>query len=277
MEAVGKTLKARIKNRKTGMKTKDVIDHIVQWLDAYCGTSGLTGFVVGVSGGIDSAVTSTLCARTGKPVLALNMPIHQASDQVDRSAAHLAWLEKKFDTARGIDVELSPVFDQIKNSFPGPIQDNLTMANTRSRLRMLTLYAFASSHRMLVAGTGNKIEDFGVGFYTKYGDGGVDLSPIADLTKTEVYALGTELGINEEILIAPPTDGLWDDDRTDESQIGATYAELEWAMQYLDSPQNRSLNDRQKEVVSIYKKFHFANRHKMDPIPVCHIPEALRG
>lgn len=264
-------------NREKGMKTKEVMDHIVQWLDGYLGKTGLTGFTIGVSGGIDSAVTSTLCALTGKPVLVLNMPIHQAENQVSRSVAHMAWLKKNFKAVKGIDMNLSPVFDQIKTSFPVDIQDGLTMANTRARLRMLTLYAFASSHKMLVAGTGNKIEDFGVGFFTKYGDGGVDLSPIADLTKTQVYALGKEMGIIDSILTAAPTDGLWEDGRTDESQIGATYAELEWAMQYLSDPRGISLTRRQKEVISIYRGFHAANRHKMDPIPVCLIPEKLKG
>ncbi len=264
------------KYKNSSMKTKKIIDHIVQWLEAYLGRSGLTGFVIGISGGIDSAVTSCLCARTGKSVLAVNMPIHQACDQVSRSLAHIEWLKKNFDNVKGSEIELSPVFDQIKKSFPHHIQDGLTMANTRSRLRMLTLYAVASSHKMLVAGTGNKVEDFGVGFYTKYGDGGVDISPIADLMKTQVYALGKDLGIMEEIMTAAPTDGLWEDNRTDESQIGASYAELEWAMQYLDSSQKDPLNERQKNIVSIYQKFHTANQHKMDPIPVCHIPEGLK-
>jgi len=258
------------------MNTKKIIDYIVQWLDVYLDNSGLTGFAVGVSGGIDSAVTSTLCAKTGRPVLAINLPIYQPKDQVSRSLDHLAWLKKKFENVTGIDLELSSVFDQIKNSFPGHIQDGLTMANTRARLRMLTLYAFASSHKMLVAGTGNKVEDFGVGFYTKYGDGAVDVSPIADLMKSQVYALGKNLGIIDGILMAAPTDGLWEDDRTDESQIGATYAELEWAMQHLASPRKNPLTDRQKKVVSIYKKFHRTNKHKMDPIPVCRIPENLK-
>lgn len=259
------------------MKTKKVIDHIVQWLTAYLDKSGLNGFVVGISGGVDSAVTSCLCAKTGRPVLVLNMPIYQASDQVSRSLNHISWLKNNFDTVTGSDVELSPVFDQIKECFPVDIQDGLTMANTRSRLRMLTLYAFASSHKLLVAGTGNKVEDFGVGFYTKYGDGGVDLSPIADLMKSQIYTLGKNLGILEEILTAAPTDGLWEDDRTDESQIGATYAELEWAMNYLNSSEKQALNKRQEKVISIYQGFHLANTHKMDPIPVCHIPKNLKG
>jgi NAD+ synthase len=258
------------------MKTRQIIDHIVQWLETYLGKSGLSGFAIGVSGGIDSAVTSTLCARTGKSVLALNMPIYQAEDQVSRAVAHITWLEKNFDNVKGINMELTSIFDQIKKSFPGDIQDDLTMANTRSRLRMLTLYAFASSHKMLVAGTGNKVEDFGVGFYTKYGDGGVDISPIADLMKTQVYALGKRLGIIKDILAAPPTDGLWEDNRTDENQIGATYAELEWAMQYLASPHKTPLDERQKKVISIYEKFHTANTHKMEPIPVCRIPDNIK-
>ncbi len=260
------------------METPDVVEYIVNWLKTYVGKSGLNGFTIGVSGGIDSAVTSTLCARTGKKVLALNMPIFQAKDQVSRSSDHIAWLKKSHDNVTGIDVELTPIFEQIQTDFPKGIQDGLTMANTRSRLRMMTLYAFASHHGLLVAGTGNKVEDFGVGFYTKYGDGGVDISPIADLMKSQVYAIGELLGINQDILTAPPTDGLWEDDRTDESQIGATYGELEWAMDYLSSQKikgqkpGKRLDARQKEVLSIYNKFNGANRHKMEPIPVCRIP-----
>ncbi len=259
------------------MNTPKIIDHIVKWLNTYIDASTLKGFVIGVSGGIDSAVTSTLCAKTGKPVLALNMPIYQAKDQVSRSSEHIAWLEKNFDNVTGSQIELTPIFDQIKLTFPDQIQDGLTMANTRARLRMLTLYTFASNHKMLVAGTGNKVEDFGVGFYTKYGDGGVDLSPIADLFKTEVYAIGKQLGIIKEILNAAPTDGLWEDERTDESQIGASYEELEWAMRHLKNPQEKPLSERQKQVLSIYNGFHAANQHKMDPIPVCMIPEDLKN
>ena len=261
------------------MKTQKVINYIVAWLTDYVESSGLSGFVVGVSGGIDSAVTSSLCARTGKPVIVLNMPIYQAKDQISRSNDHIDWLKKGYRGVTGIDVELSPVFDGIKKCFPNDIQDGLTMANTRSRLRMLTLYTFASHHNMLVAGTGNKVEDFGVGFYTKYGDGGVDLSPIADLMKTEVYALGRELGVIESILMAAPTDGLWEDDRTDESQIGATYAELEWAMDHLaaDKASLPALTDRQRQVIDIYNGFHKANQHKMASIPVCIIPDDLKA
>lgn len=259
------------------MKTDQVATHIINWLKDYVDASGLKGFTVGVSGGIDSAVTSTLCAKTGKPVLALNMPIFQAKDQVSRSSAHITWLEQNFDNVTGIDMELTPAFTQIKDSLPDNIQDDLTMANTRSRLRMLTLYAFASHHRMLVAGTGNKVEDFGVGFYTKYGDGGVDLSPIADLMKTQVYELGKHLGVGGDIISAPPTDGLWEDNRTDESQIGATYNELEWAMRYEAGEIKTEPDDRQKEVLEVYRKFNRTNRHKMEPIPVCIIPDALKN
>jgi len=259
------------------MQTVKIIDHIVQWLDAYIKNTGLNGFVVGVSGGIDSAVTSTLCAKTGRPVVLLNMPIHQAEDQMSRSDNHISRLEKSFKNVKGLKIDLSPAFDSLQKTLPSDIQDELTMANTRARLRMLTLYAVASNKKMLVTGTGNKVEDFGVGFFTKYGDGGVDISPIADLMKSEIYTIGKELGVHEEILTAIPTDGLWQDSRSDESQIGATYAELESAMIY-DSTKKKDnqLDDRQREVLSIYRKFHQNNRHKMDPIPVCRIPESLR-
>ena len=259
------------------MNTENVINHIVKWLNSYCEQSGLRGFVVGVSGGIDSAVTSTLCAKTGREVHPLNMPIYQDESQVSRSSRHIAWLEKSFENVQGIHIDLTSPFQTLEKTFPEEIQDGLTMANTRSRLRMMTLYAFATHHRMLVAGTGNKVEDFGVGFYTKYGDGGVDISPIADLMKSEVYALGSALGIIKDILKAPPTDGLWEDNRTDESQIGATYAELEWAMQHLEKPDDDERTPREHEILAIYRKFHQANRHKMDPIPVLKIPEIIKA
>jgi NAD+ synthase len=258
------------------MNTDRIISHIVNWLNGYCLSAGMKGFVVGVSGGIDSAVTSTLCAKTTQKVLAFNLPIYQAPGQVALAAAHVAWLERNFENVKGIHVDLTPVFQALENTLPVEIEDGLTMANSRSRLRMLTLYAFASHHRLLVAGTGNKIEDFGVGFFTKYGDGGVDISPIADLFKTEVYSLGKALGVSRDILEVPPTDGLWEDQRTDESQLGATYAELEWAMAHEATPVKKALSDRESEVLAIYRRFHQANRHKMDPIPVCKIPESIR-
>lgn len=259
------------------MQAKQVIDHITDWLDSYCEKSGAKGFVIGVSGGIDSAVTSTLGARTGRPLLCIEMPIHQNNSQVTRAQRHIAFLKDTFPNAGSVEVPLTAVFDGLIEALPAEDDDGREMAlvNTRARLRMTTLYYFAAHHGYLVLGTGNKVEDFGIGFYTKYGDGGVDLSPIADLNKTEVYALGRELGVIDEILQAPPTDGLWGDDRTDEDQIGASYPELEWAMGFTGD--EMTLSDRQREVIGIYRRLHKANRHKMEPIPVCLIPEHLKG
>ena len=250
------------------------IDYIVNWLSTYCDEAGLNGFVVGVSGGIDSAVTSTLCAKTGKQVMLLNMPIHQVPEQVALATRHIQWLTESYSRTEGVYIDLTQAFKGFENCFPQDIQDGLTMANARSRVRMMTLYAFAGHHKMLVTGTGNKVEDFGVGFFTKYGDGGVDISPIADLLKSEVYDIGRELGIIEDILNTPPTDGLWTDNRTDENQIGASYAELEWAMQFESTgTDEQKLDTRKKEVLAIYRRFHSANQHKMVPVPVCEIPE----
>lgn len=258
------------------MKNKEVIKYITEWLKGYCETSKTQGFVIGISGGIDSAVTSTLCALTGKKVIALNMPIRQHKSEFDRSTEHINWLKQNFKNVESDTVELTAPFESIEKALPASIQDFLTMANVRSRLRMITLYSFASHHKLLVAGTGNKIEDFGIGFFTKYGDGGVDLSPIADLTKTEVYELAKELNVIDSIQNARPTDGLFADGRTDEDQIGATYPELEWAMAYIENMENYALNDRQKEVMKIYTTRNKVNRHKMDPIPVCLIPHDLK-
>ena len=255
------------------MKNREVIDHIVSWLKNYSRESSTQGFVVGISGGIDSALTSVLCALTEKQVLTVSLPIRQHPAEFARAKVHIQWLEKKFSNVRSHEINLADPFHSLEKIFPHDIQDPLSMANTRSRLRMLTLYAFACHHKMLVAGTGNKIEDFGVGFFTKYGDGGVDLSPIADLLKSEVSALAAELGINPEIISAPPTDGLYADSITDESQIGASYAELERAMaQEMDM----NLGEREKEVLKIYTELHKKNRHKMVPVPVCIIPSSLR-
>lgn len=257
------------------MAAQDIADHIVDWLRSYLDNSGLDGFVVGVSGGIDSAVTSTLCALTGKPVTAVTMPIYQAGNQVTLADQHLAWLDEKFPNVSTRTIALTPVFEAIEQHFPQDTQDALTMANTRSRLRMMALYACAGSSKRLVAGTGNKVEDFGVGFYTKYGDGGVDLSPIADLMKSEVYAVAAALGVIDGIQQAAPTDGLFDDGRTDEGQLGASYDELEWAMEF-DGDES-ALSAREQDVLVIYRRFHNANKHKMLPIPVCEIPTRLRG
>ncbi|MDX2173699.1 MAG: NAD(+) synthase [Bacteroidota bacterium] len=256
------------------MQHKLVIEHIVNWLKTYSDNSFTNGFVIGISGGIDSAVTSTLCALTGKKVIALNMPIRQFKTEFDRSTEHIKWLTDKFQNVSSETVDLTSSLDVLENTFPKDVaSDFLSMANTRARLRMIALYAFATTHKLLVAGTGNKVEDFGVGFYTKYGDGGVDLSPIADLYKTQVYELAKELGVVNSIQSARPTDGLFADGRTDEDQIGATYPELEWAMEYITNKETSDLSERQKTVLDIYTKRHKANKHKMDPIPVCLIPK----
>jgi NAD+ synthase len=258
------------------MKKKEIIDHIVDWLKNYSGRSGTNGFVIGISGGIDSALTSTLCALTQKPVIVLTMPIRQHSAEYERGLEHIEWLKKKFPNVSSESVDLTPVFEKIEEDIPDQVQDFLTMANTRSRLRMLTLYAYAGHYRMLVAGTGNKIEDFGVGFFTKYGDGGVDISPIADLLKSQVFALAKELGVAESILNAKPTDGLFHDGRSDEDQLGASYDELEWAMNVVEKNiDQKTFTERQQEVMKIYLGRHTANKHKMEAIPVCKIPADL--
>ena len=259
------------------MNPKSIESHIVNWLFDYSKKSGLNGFVVGVSGGIDSAVTSTLCAKTGLNTMVLNMPIHQKSNQFDRSNEHINWLKNNFENVTSHEINLTDVYDSFSNALPIANQDKLSMANLRSRIRMSNLYVFASNKKYLVAGTGNKVEDFGVGFYTKYGDGGVDISPIADLLKSEVFKIAHHLGIVSSIQKAKPTDGLWDDDRSDEDQLGATYDELEWAMNYLEVNSQDNLSERQKKVLEIYIVHHQTNIHKMNPIPVCAIPQNLRS
>ncbi|NHF60900.1 NAD(+) synthase [Flavobacteriaceae bacterium TP-CH-4] len=261
------------------MQTEKVVNHIVDWLRDYATNARIKGFVIGVSGGIDSAVTSTLCAKTGLDLLCIEMPIHQAENQVNRASRHIDWLQENFKNVQRQPVNLTPIFDSFVNALPTVENEEerfMSLANTRARLRMTTLYYFAALKGYLVAGTGNKVEDFGVGFYTKYGDGGVDLSPIADLLKTQVYELGRFLGVSEEIMKAPPTDGLWGDDRTDEDQIGASYPELEWAMKMQD--EGKTADDflgREKEVFLIFTRLNKANRHKMVPIPVCKIPTSF--
>jgi NAD+ synthase len=261
------------------MQTEKVVDHIVNWLKDYAVNAGIKGFTIGISGGIDSAVTSTLCAMTGLDLLCLEMPIHQAESQVTRASKHIVWLQSNFKKVSRQEVDLTPVFDSLVAAFPTVDSEEerfMSLANTRARLRMTSLYYFAALHGYLVAGTGNKVEDFGVGFYTKYGDGGVDLSPIADLLKTQVYEIARFLKVNTEIQEAAPTDGLWGDDRTDEDQIGASYPELEWAMKMSDEGKvENNFKGREKEVFSIYKRFNSSNKHKMIPIPICKIPDTL--
>ncbi len=254
------------------MDLEKINNHIKAWLEAYCSKAGLSGFIVGISGGIDSAVTSTLCAQTGKKVLLLNMPIRQTKAEYDRGQEHIEDLKKKFANVSSLEINLTSTFASLEEIFPKETNENhLAMANTRARLRMTTLYALGQTYNLLVAGTGNKIEDFGIGFFTKYGDGGVDISPIADLTKTQVFQLSKHLNIISSIQSAKPTDGLWEDGRSDEDQIGATYPELEWAMEFTGD--ENTLSEREIFVLNLYRKLNRINRHKMDPIPVCLILE----
>lgn len=256
------------------MKSKAVSEFITTWLRDYCDPANQEGFIIGISGGIDSALTSTLCAQTGKKVILLSMPIRQTNAEYSRAMNHIADLKSRFPNVSSFDIDLTETFSTFEKCMPFDIEVNhLAMANSRARLRMTTLYALAQANRCLVAGTGNKIEDFGIGFYTKYGDGGVDLSPIADLTKTQVWAIAKEIGVIQEILEAKPTDGLWEDGRSDEDQIGASYPELEWAMDFNDD--ESQLDERQKTVLGIYQRLNRINKHKMDPIPVCKIPKNL--
>ena len=230
--------------------------NIVEWLTEYHKKSGLNCWVIGVSGGIDSAVASTLAAETGKPVYAIGMPIHQNEGQKDLSEAHLQWLEQKYNNVITLSFDLTNTFDTLTRTMKTHGTDRHALANTRSRLRMVTLYQVAGKYGGLVVGTGNKVEDYGVGFYTKYGDGGVDIAPIADLYKTEVWELGKFLGVDSRIIEAKPTDGLWDDGRTDEDQLGASYEDLEYSMETGTGP-----------AVHVLHRFHEINKHKMQPIP----------
>ena len=257
------------------MNWRNVAEDISEWIGDYANKNGIEALVVGVSGGVDSAVTSTLSAMTGIDTIVLNMPIHQDRGQIDLSDRHIEWLKSKWGNVSGEVLELSSTYDELCSEISG--LSELSQANTRARLRMTALYAIAGSNNGIVVGTGNKVEDFGVGFFTKYGDGGVDISPIADLYKSEVFAIGNELGIIEEILDAAPTDGLWDDGRTDEEQMGASYEELEWAMKELESPSDSEMSEREREVMSLYVGLHESNSHKMVPIPVFKMDSAYRG
>mgnify|MGYP001264421827 CR=1 FL=1 len=241
-------------------------DKISDWLKEYLKNNNLDVFVIGVSGGIDSAVTSALCAQTGEKTIALTMPIHQNPDETNRGKQHIQWLKSNYKEVEELHIDLTDAYEKLKEAIPIKFQSDLSLANTRARIRMSTLYMIAGSCKGIVVGTGNKIEDFGVGFFTKYGDGGVDISPIADLMKSEVYDLGKEIGVIEQIMTAKPTDGLWDDGRTDEDQLGVSYDDLEWAMNCnLDKT---SLNQVQNNILNIYEKHRKSNIHKMKKIPV---------
>ena len=245
------------------MNSDKKITYISNWIKDYAISLPFNppSLIVGVSGGIDSAVTSTLCAKTGLKTIAVSMPIKQNQSQHDLSLRHLKWLEDSFDNVEIMTIELDEVFKSFELTMTN-FNNKLAFANSRSRLRMVTLYQIAQSNKGIVVGTGNKVEDFGVGFYTKYGDGGVDISPIADCTKTDVWNMGKSLGIMNEIIEAAPTDGLWDDSRNDESQLGLTYEQIEEAM-----------NNSNSKYYDKYLKIREPNLHKMKPIPVCIIPK----
>ncbi len=262
------------------MQVEKVIDKIVSWLREYAQHAGVRGYVIGVSGGIDSAVVSALCARTGLDTLLLEMPIRQHPDEVSRAQEHMTDMKNKFTNVRTASVDLTPAFDQLYDSFITETAisevQKLALANTRSRLRMLTLYYYGQINSLLVCGTGNKVEDFGVGFFTKYGDGGVDVSPIADLYKTEVYELARSLNLVESVQNAIPADGLWDESRTDEQQIGASYPELEKIQKEWGTKTADDYTGRDREVFEIFRRMNKAAQHKIQPIPVCLIPAEWR-
>ena len=244
------------------MKPLEKAQFISNWIKNYTETmpSKAQSLIIGISGGIDSSVSSTLSAMTGLKTIVLSLPIKQKSSQYDLSLKHQDWLAKNFNNVEAQIINLDKLFETFENTL-SKFDSELGLANSRARLRMTTLYQVATTKKGIVVGTGNKVEDFGVGFYTKYGDGGVDISPIADCSKTEVWEMGKELNILKEIIEAAPTDGLWDDGRTDEGQLGLKYEELEEAMKNINSI------NREK-----YEKIRKTNLHKMQPIPVCKIP-----
>ena len=244
------------------MNISEKVKYISNWIKSYVDQmpNKAQSLVIGISGGIDSSVSSTLSAMTGLKTIVLTMPIKQKESQHDLSLKHQDWLLKKFKNVEAHTINLDELFMSFSNTLI-KFDNEHGLANSRARLRMTTLYQVAAANKGIVVGTGNKVEDFGVGFYTKYGDGGVDISPIADCNKTEIWEIGKELEILEEIINAPPTDGLWDDGRTDEGQLGLQYHELEEAMNNLNSP-NRAK----------YETIRKQNLHKMEPIPVCKIP-----
>jgi NAD+ synthase len=250
---------------------------IQDWIKSYVNENGISTLVVGVSGGIDSAVVSTLCAETGIPTIVVGMPINSSPENTKLSDLQISLLSAKYDNVEGYYIDLSPVFESFKShkAFDKRFNSELGFANTKSRLRMVSLYQIAASSGGIVIGTGNKVEDFGVGFYTKYGDGGVDISPIADLYKSEVRELGKLLGVPQDIINAEPTDGLWEDNRVDETQIGSTYDELEWAMEYGMNKwsEQLELTEKEKTILTTYANFNTKNKHKMVSIPIFDLKE----
>jgi NAD+ synthase len=257
---------------------------IVNWINDYAATNNIKSLIVGVSGGIDSSVVSTLCAETGLPTYVLSMPLNQISSQAELSDLHRKFLSNNYENVISMRIDLSSVYEQFVKSTKFWLGDDFAkdkhpLANTKSRIRMVALYQVAGDVSGIVVGTGNKVEDYGVGFYTKYGDGGVDIAPIADLYKTEVWELGKYLGIDQRIIDAQPTDGLWDDGRTDEDQLGVSYEDLEWVMESgitnwtresigeLDQWKGEPLTEEQRNAVKQYSKFNNQNKHKMVEIP----------
>ena len=254
------------------MTPRQRIKHITKWIKTYARSAKIDTLVVGISGGIDSSVVSTLCAETGLKTIVVQMPIRQNRKLDNRSSMQADWLLERYKNVTYVSMDLTPVFTAFEKKLEPICRDSrditLAFANSRARLRMMTLYQIAQSYGGLVVGTGNRVEDFGVGFYTKYGDGGVDISPIGDCMKTDVWAMGQELQLNQEIIDAEPTDGLWDDGRTDEGQLGMTYPELEAAM-VMELGLTEALTKQQKINLKRYQKIRAQNLHKMEPIPVC--------
>ena len=264
---------------------KQRIQHIVNWIKSYARSAKIDTLVVGISGGIDSSVVSALCARTGIKTIVVQMPIRQNKTLNNRSSMQATWLMERYSNVTHMSMDLTPVFTAFEKKvdpFCGAIdasQVNLAFANSRARLRMMTLYQIAQCHGGIVVGTGNRVEDFGVGFFTKYGDGGVDISPIGDCMKTQVWDMGREFGLPQEIIDAPPTDGLWDDGRTDEGQLGMSYPDLEriMALDFLkrcqavdsDMPGSAKLSADDRKKLKRYQEIRARNMHKMLPIPVC--------
>jgi len=247
-------------------------NNIIDWIKSYCELNSIKSLVVGVSGGIDSALVSTLCSYTGIDTYTILLPIHQNEEHTKRGENHIKWLQSKFNNVNRIKIDLSNVFDTFKLNLDNELHNDLSFANTKSRLRMTALYHIAQSKNGIVVGTGNKVEDFGVGFFTKYGDGGVDISPIADLYKSEVYEMSKLFGILEELINATPTDGLWEDNRDDETQIGVTYDELEWIMEYIENNSNYeeklfNFSDKEQLLFKKYSELNTKNKHKMGSIP----------
>tara|TARA_Y100000766_G_C18888411_1_gene597115 strand:+ start:81 stop:848 length:768 start_codon:yes stop_codon:yes gene_type:complete len=253
---------------------KNTKNFIVHWIKEYAQNNGIKTLTVGISGGIDSALTSTLCALTGINTIVVSMPIHQKKIELNNAKNHINWLTNRYPNVQKELIDLTFLFEKYKKTIPTKFHSQLHLANARARIRMTTLYQIAGSKNGLVVGTGNKVEDFGIGFFTKYGDGGVDISPIADLNKSEVKKLAEYCEIHPDIISASPTDGLWEDGRTDEDQIGATYKELEWAMNYCI---NTKPTKRQMKVLNIYNKLKKKNKHKTEPIPVCYIPKNIKN